>query len=188
VRAITLIFVFAVTLLNFSANGQSTGEAFYFFYPAYYEQGAQNYELNFCHKNNAKLLKALKSEGAKLEEILVLIIQQDKSKARLTPQNGRFDNKYAWHVVLLHDGVIYDLNAKYSEEGISVEDYFPYVLGYDTKLSNIMLRVVGAKRFYNYFYNSKGQLKKYNAQDFIDRFLSLESKFQLSPASMLKWY
>lgn len=166
----------------------STGEVFYFFYPDYYERGEVHYQLNFCHKNNAKLLREMKGEGAKLKDIEVLIIQQDLSKPRLTPQNSRFDNKYAWHVVLFHDGLVYDLNAKYAAEGIAYEDYFPYVLGYSTKISNVMIRIVNAKRFYNYFYNENGTAKNYNADHFVRSFLSKDAKIPLTPASMLKWY
>ncbi|OIQ17466.1 MAG: hypothetical protein BM556_11715 [Bacteriovorax sp. MedPE-SWde] len=179
-----LLFLF----LHLTINAQSTGELFYFFYPDYYDQGAANYVTNFCHKNNAKLLLQLKKRGADLKEVEVLIIQQDKTKLRLTPQNTRFDDKYAWHVVLFHKGLIYDLNSKYNEEGIDFNEYFPFALGPDTKLSNIMIRIVQGSRFYDYFYEESGEAKKYNANDFVKSFLSKSANIPLSPASMLKWY
>lgn len=180
-------FLILITLaISLQTLSISTGEVFYNEFANYYSTA--DYEVNFCHKNHAKLLAHLKQSGADLRDIQVLIIQQDKSKPRLTPQNGIYDNSYAWHVVLLYENIVYDLNAKYSPEGIALEDYFSYVLGYDTKMSNILLRVYGGEYFHNYFYNEDGSHRSYNPDDFIKNFLSTNALSPLITASMLKWY
>ncbi|GEM_PF-5646482 len=181
------IFILLIMLLvSPYALSISTGEIFYNEYSLYYEN--TSYEVNYCHKNHASLLKFLKKNGADLSNIKVLVIQQDKTKPRLTPQNGLYDNSYAWHVVLLYDGTVYDLNAKYSHEGVALEDYFPYVLGYDTKMSDVMLRVYEGNMFYSYFYNEDGSKRNYRPGDFIKKFLSEDALSPLITASMLKWY
>ena len=181
-----LIFSIFLAILSFNSLAISNGEILYNDYSSYYEEAP--YEVNYCHKNHAKLLKYLKGRGANLSEIYVLIIQQDKTKPRLTPQNGIYDNQYAWHVVLLSDGVVYDLNAKFSPEGVNLEDYFGYVLGHDTELSNVLLRVYDGDYFYSYFYGNNGQPNEYDPGHFVSNFLSETASSPLVLASMLKWY
>ncbi|WP_417334786.1 hypothetical protein [Halobacteriovorax marinus] len=181
-----IIIFYLCFLFSFNSLSASTGEILYFNYSEYYQDAP--YEVNYCHKNHAKLLRYLKKKGADLAEIKVLIIQQDRTRTRLEPQNGRFDNSYAWHVVLLHDGIIYDLNAAYSEEGIELADYFSYALGYDTLDSDILLRVYEGDFFFSYFYYPDGRERIYNPGDFVKKFLSTEALSPLIQASMLKWF
>lgn len=180
------LLVLLTLIFSLQSLSISTGEVLYNEFADYYSTA--DYEVNFCHKNHAKLLRYLKENGADLRDIHVLIIQQDKTKPRLTPQNGLYDNSYAWHVVILYEGIVYDLNAKYSADGVALNDYFPYILGYDTKMSNILLRVYEGNTFFEYFFNEDGSQKAYNPGHFIENFLSKNALSPLITASMLKWY
>lgn len=178
--------LFLFLFLNTVSYAISTGEVFYNEYSSYYENS--DYEVNYCHKNHARLLQYLKENGAELDDIYVVVIQGDKTRSRLSPQNGLYDNSYAWHVVLLFDGLIYDLNAKYSPDGIEVENYFPYILGQETNLSNVLVRVYEGDMFHSFFYRSNGATRNYSPDKFIEKFLSDRADSPLITASMLKWY
>ena len=166
---------------------KSTGDILKEKYPGYYNLGDEKYELYYCHKNVAHLLNYLFNNGANLEEITVIILQDVLTRNEIDPSFTRFDGEFKWHVFFMHNGVIYDQNIQYGENGLLLQDYFDLMLGPNVDLNDVVIRTVDGKTFHRFFYNERGEYTGYMSSEFIERFLKGD-EFPQEKAQYLKWY